>query len=53
MQAFDYRYEVRDGDEVVATGHLTRERALEIGDNPLVDVLEAPRAEAAPAGSRS
>jgi hypothetical protein len=28
----DYRYELRDGDEVVATGHLSREQPLEIGD---------------------
>jgi len=28
----DYRYELRDGDEVVATGHLRREQPLEVGD---------------------
>jgi hypothetical protein len=28
----DYRYEVRRGDEVIATGHLTREQPLEVGD---------------------
>jgi hypothetical protein len=28
----DYRYELRRGDEVVATGHLSYERPLEIGD---------------------
>jgi hypothetical protein len=28
----DYRYEVRRGDEVVATGHLNREQPLEVGD---------------------
>jgi hypothetical protein len=27
-----YRYKVRRGDEVVATGHLSREQPLEIGD---------------------
>ena len=27
----DYRYELRRGDEVVATGHLSREQPLEIG----------------------
>jgi len=27
-----YRYELRRGDEVVATGHLKHERALEVGD---------------------
>jgi hypothetical protein len=29
---FDYRYELRRGDEVVATGHLGRERPLEVGE---------------------
>ena len=28
----DYRYELRRGDEVVATGHLSRERPLEVGE---------------------
>jgi hypothetical protein len=28
----DYRYELRRGDEVVATGHLSREEPLEVGD---------------------
>jgi hypothetical protein len=28
----DYRYELRRGDEVVATGHLTREQPLEVGE---------------------
>jgi hypothetical protein len=28
----DYRYELRRGDEVVATGHLSRDEPLEIGD---------------------
>jgi hypothetical protein len=28
----DYRYELRGGDEVVATGHLSREQPLEVGD---------------------
>lgn len=27
-----YRYELRKGEEVVATGYLTREDALEVGD---------------------
>lgn len=27
-----YRYEVRSGDEVVATGHLSHERPLEVGE---------------------
>ena len=28
----DYRYELRRGDEVIATGHLSREQLLEVGD---------------------
>jgi hypothetical protein len=28
----DYRYELRGGDEVVATGYLSREQPLEVGD---------------------
>jgi hypothetical protein len=29
----DYRCELRRCDELVATGHLNRERALEVGDH--------------------
>ncbi len=28
----EYRYELRRDDKVIATGHLTRERPLEIGE---------------------
>jgi hypothetical protein len=28
----DYRYELRRGEEVVATGHLSRVQPLEVGD---------------------
>jgi hypothetical protein len=28
----DYRYELRSGDEVVATGHLNHEQPLDVGD---------------------
>ena len=28
----DYRYELRRGDEIVATGHLLREEQLAVGD---------------------
>jgi hypothetical protein len=28
----DYRYELRRGDEVVATGHLSREEPLAVGE---------------------
>jgi hypothetical protein len=36
MPAFDYRYEIRRGDEIVATGHLTREQPLEAGDRIVI-----------------
>jgi hypothetical protein len=28
----DYRYELRGGDEVIATGNLSREQPLEVGE---------------------
>lgn len=28
----DYRYELRRGGEVIATGHLSREQPLEVGE---------------------
>ena len=28
----DYRYELRRGEEVIATGHLSREESLEVGE---------------------
>lgn len=31
-----YRYELRRGEEVIATGHLSRERPFEIGDRLVV-----------------
>jgi hypothetical protein len=31
-----YRYELRRGDVVVATGHLTREQALEVGERLVI-----------------
>jgi len=31
MGGVEYRYELRRGDEIVATGHLSHERALEVG----------------------
>lgn len=37
MASVGYRYELRRGEEVVATGHLVREQPLEIGDR--LDVL--------------
>ncbi len=32
MPGFAYRYELRRDDEVIATGRMTRERALEVGE---------------------
>jgi hypothetical protein len=32
VAAVEYRYELRRGDEIVATGHLTREQPLAVGD---------------------
>jgi len=32
MPAFAYRYELRRGEELVSTGHVTREVALEVGE---------------------
>jgi hypothetical protein len=32
----DYRYELRRGDEVIATGHLSRELPLEVGERVTV-----------------
>ena len=32
MAAVDYRYELRRNDEVIATGHLKHEPALQVGD---------------------
>jgi hypothetical protein len=32
MGGVDYRYELRRGDQVVATGHLSREQPLEVGE---------------------
>jgi hypothetical protein len=32
MPGLTYRYELRRGEEVIATGRMTRERALEVGE---------------------
>jgi hypothetical protein len=32
VPAISYRYELRRGEEIVATGHLTRELPLEVGE---------------------
>ncbi len=39
MPAFAYRYELRRAEEVVATGHLTEERALEVGEQIVIGGL--------------
>jgi hypothetical protein len=31
MPTLEYRYELRRGDEIVATGHLSQEQPLEVG----------------------
>jgi hypothetical protein len=32
----DYRYEVRQGDELIATGHLSREQPFEVGEGIVI-----------------
>ena len=32
MSVPEYRYELRRGEELIATGHLTREQPLEVGE---------------------
>jgi hypothetical protein len=39
MPTFVYVYELRRGEEVVATGHLTRAQALEIGERIVIGGL--------------
>ena len=36
MPSFDYRYELRRGDEIVATGHLQLEQPVERGDRVVI-----------------
>jgi hypothetical protein len=36
-----YRYELRRGDEVIATGHLHHEQSLEVGDRIQIGVWGA------------
>jgi hypothetical protein len=36
MGGVEYRYELRRGDKVVATGHASHERALEVGERLLI-----------------
>jgi hypothetical protein len=36
MPAFEYRYELRRSDELIATGHLSREQPLEVGERIMI-----------------
>jgi hypothetical protein len=36
VAAFAYRYELRRGDELVATGHLSREGPLAVGEHVVI-----------------
>ncbi len=36
MAGFNYRYELRRGDEVLATGHLSRDEPLEVGERLVI-----------------
>ena len=36
MAAFNYRYALRRGDEVLVTGHLSRDEPVEIGERLLI-----------------
>ena len=36
MVGVEYRYELRRGDEIVATGHRTRERPLDVGERLMI-----------------
>jgi hypothetical protein len=40
MISVDYRYELRHREEIVATGHLSREESLEVGDRLTVGSRE-------------
>jgi hypothetical protein len=40
MSAVEYRYELRLGDEVIATGHQLMEEPLEVGDRLLLNGRE-------------
>jgi hypothetical protein len=37
MESFSYRYELKRGEEVLATGHLSRDTALAVGDRITVN----------------
>ena len=39
MAVFTYRYELRRGDELAATGHLSREQPLEVGERIVIGGL--------------
>lgn len=48
MQDISYRYELRRGEEIVATGHLTRETPLELGERITIGKGEGIVREIAP-----
>jgi len=39
VAAFNYRYELRRGEEIVATGHLSREQPIEVGERVAIGAL--------------
>ena len=58
MQQYRYRYELRHQEETIATGHLTREHQLEVGDHieisgslGIVRVVEPPNSANTNSGS--
>jgi hypothetical protein len=36
VPGLEYRYELRRGEEVVATGHMSREQPLEVGEHLVI-----------------
>ena len=36
MPGVEYRYELRRGEEVISTGHLSREQPLEVGEHLVI-----------------
>jgi hypothetical protein len=36
VETVDYRYELRRGEEVIATGHLSRERPMQVGERIVI-----------------
>lgn len=40
MEPLQYRFELRRGDEIVATGHLARDEPVEVGDRVSIGARE-------------